>query len=103
MGLPMAMPRRWTSVIKATKHGVVLVRDASVVSIDKVTVRYRSGEDEFEARGDTVVVASQVEPDSKLADELMGLGIRIQVVGDALNVGYIEGAMHTAHEVAREL
>jgi hypothetical protein len=24
-------------------------------------------------------------------------------VGDALNVGYIEGAMHTAHEVAREL
>ena len=103
MGLPMAMPRRWTAVIKATKHGVVLVRDASVVSIDKVTVRYRSGEDEFEARGDTVVVASQVEPDSKLADELMGLGIRIQVVGDALNVGYIEGAMHTAHEVAREL
>ena len=103
VGLPMAMPRRWTSVIKATKHGVVLVRDASVVSIDKVSVRYRSGEDEFEARGDTVVVASQVEPDSKLADELMGLGIRIQVVGDALNVGYIEGAMHTAHEVAREL
>ena len=50
-----------------------------------------------------MVVASQVEPDSKLADELMGLGIRIQVVGDALNVGYIEGAMHTAHEVAREL
>jgi NADPH-dependent 2,4-dienoyl-CoA reductase/sulfur reductase-like enzyme len=103
MGLPMAMPRRWTAVIKATKHGVVLVRDASVVSIDKVSVRYRVGEDEFEARGDTVVVASQVEPDSKLADQLTGLGIRIQVVGDALNVGYIEGAMHTAHEVAREL
>jgi NADPH-dependent 2,4-dienoyl-CoA reductase/sulfur reductase-like enzyme len=103
MGLPMAMPRRWTAVIKATKHGVLLVRDASVVSIDKVSVRYRVGEDEFEARGDTVVVASQVEPDSKLADQLSGLGIRIQVVGDALNVGYIEGAMHTAHEVAREL
>ena len=103
MGLPMAMPRRWTAVIKATKHGALLVRDASVVSIDKVSVRYRVGEDEFEARGDTVVVASQVEPDSKLADKLSGLGIRIQVVGDALNVGYIEGAMHTAHEVAREL
>jgi hypothetical protein len=24
-------------------------------------------------------------------------------VGDAAHVGYIEGAMHTAHEVAREL
>jgi NADPH-dependent 2,4-dienoyl-CoA reductase/sulfur reductase-like enzyme len=103
MGLPMAMPRRWTAVNKATKHGVVLVRDAVVVSIDKVSVRYRNGDDEFEVRGDTVVVASQVEPDMSLADSLKDLGIRVQVVGDAMTVGYIEGAMHTAHEVAREL
>jgi 2,4-dienoyl-CoA reductase-like NADH-dependent reductase (Old Yellow Enzyme family)/NADPH-dependent 2,4-dienoyl-CoA reductase/sulfur reductase-like enzyme len=103
MGLPMAMPRRWTAVNKATKHGVVLVRDAVVVSIDKVSVRYRNGDDEFEVRGDTVVVASQVEPDTSLADSLKDLGVRVQVVGDAMTVGYIEGAMHTAHEVAREL
>lgn len=103
MGLPMAMPRRWTAVNKATKHGVVLVRDAVVVSIDKISVRYRNGDDEFEVRGDTVVVASQVEPDISLADSLRDLGIRVQVVGDAMTVGYIEGAMHTAHEVARGL
>ena len=103
MGLPMAMPRRWTAVNKATKHGVVLVRDAVVVSIDKVSVRYRNGDDEFEVRGDTVVVASQVEPDMSLADSLKEVGVRVQVVGDAMAVGYIEGAMHTAHEVAREL
>ena len=103
LGLPMAMPRRWTAVIKATKHGVVLVRDAAVVSIDKVSVRYRSGEDEFEVRGDSVVVASQVEPDVQLAELLSDLGIRVQVVGDALNIGYIEGAIHTANRVAREL
>ena len=103
MGLPMAMPRRWTAVNKATKHGVVLVRDAVVVSIDKVSVRYRNGDDESEVRGDTVVVASQVEPDTSLADSLRDLGIRVQVAGDAVTVGYIEGAMHTAHKVAREL
>ena len=102
LGLPMAMPRRWTAVIKATKHGVVLVRDATVVSIDKVSVRYRVGEDEFEVRGDSVVVASQVEPDVQLAELLSDLGIRVQVVGDALNIGYIEGAIHTANRVARE-
>ena len=102
LGLPMAMPRRWTAVIKATKHGVVLVRDATVVSIDKVSVRYRVGEDEFEVRGDSVVVASQVEPDVQLAELLRDLGIRVQVVGDALNIGYIEGAIHTANRVARE-
>jgi NADPH-dependent 2,4-dienoyl-CoA reductase/sulfur reductase-like enzyme len=103
MGLPMAMPRRWTAVSKATKHGVVLVRGATVVSIDKVAVRYRSDDKEFEVRGDTVVVASQVEPDSTLAESLSALGVRVQVVGDAMTVGYIEGAMHTAHQVAREL
>lgn len=103
LGLPMAMPRRWTAVIKATKHGVVLVRDATVVSIDKVSVRYRVGQDEFEVRGDSVVVASQVEPDVHLAELLSDLGIRVQVVGDALHIGYIEGAIHTANRVAREL
>lgn len=103
MGLPMAMPRRWTAVSKATKHGVVLVRGATVVSIDKVSVRYRCDDKEFEVRGDTVVVASQVEPDSALAELLSDLGVRVQVVGDAMTVGYIEGAMHTAHQVAREL
>ena len=103
MGLPMAMPRRWTAVNKATKHGVALIRDAVVVSIDKVSVRYRSGENEFEVRGDSVVIASQVEPDVQLAESLSDLGIRVQVVGDAVNIGYIEGAIHTANQVAREL
>ena len=103
MGLPMAMPRRWTAVSKATKHGVVLIRDAVVVSIDKVSVRYRSGDSEFEVRGDSVVIASQVEPDVRLAESLSDLGIRVQVVGDAVNIGYIEGAIHTANRVAREL
>lgn len=103
MGLPMAMPRRWTAVAKATRHGVDLVRDAVVVSIDPVSVRYRSGDEEFEVRGDTVVIASHVEPDAALAESLAGLGARVQIVGDAMKVGYIEGAMHTAHEVAREL
>jgi hypothetical protein len=99
----MAMPRRWTAVNKAAKHGVALIRDAVVVSIDKVSVRYRSGDSEFEVRGDSVVIASQVEPDVQLAESLSDLGIRVQVVGDAVNIGYIEGAIHTANQVAREL
>ena len=39
----------------------------------------------------------------QLAELLSDLGIRVQVVGDALNIGYIEGAIHTANRVAREL
>lgn len=103
LGLPMAMPRRWTAVRKAAEHGVTLVREASAVSISKVSVRYRSGEQEFEVRGDTVIIASDVRPDRGLADQLEALGVNVRVVGDANEVGYIEGAMHSAHEVAREL
>lgn len=103
MGLPMAMPRRWTAVRKASQHGVTLVREATPVSISKVAVRYRSADQEFEVRGDTVIVASEVAPDRTLADELLAVGLDVRVVGDAASVGYIEGAMHSAHEVAREL
>jgi NADPH-dependent 2,4-dienoyl-CoA reductase/sulfur reductase-like enzyme len=103
MGLPMAMPRRWTAVNRATHHGVTLIRDATVTSINAVSVRYRLGDKEFEARADTVVLAADVTPDHHLADELAGLGVPVHVVGDAQTVGYIEGAIHTAQEIAREL
>lgn len=100
MGLPMAMPRRWTAVRRADAHGVALVRRAEVVSISKAAVRYRSGDQEYEARGDTVIVASDVEPDTRLAERLREAGLEVSVVGDAGEVGYIEGAMHSAYEVA---
>jgi hypothetical protein len=103
MGLPMAMPRRWTAVNRATRHGVTLIREATVISINNVSVRYRIGNQEFEVRANTVVLAADVTPDRHLADELVDLGVPVHVIGDAHNVGYIEGAIHTAQEVAREL
>ena len=103
LGLPMAMPRRWTAVRQTTLHGVTLVREAIPVSISKVAVRYRVGDQEFEARGDSVIIASEVAPDRSFADRLSERGLNVKVVGDAVDVGYIEGAMHSAHEVAREL
>lgn len=103
MGLPMAMPRRWTAVKRATSHGVTLIREATVSSINNASVRYKAGEREFEVRADTVVLAADVTPDRELADELGILGVPVHVVGDAQVVGYIEGAIHTAQEIAREL
>ena len=102
-GLPMAMPRRWTAVRKASLHGVEIVREASLVSIGRDSVRYRVKDSELEARGDTVVIASNVEPDLSFADSLRVAGVNAHVVGDAHEVGYIEGAMHSAGRIAREL
>jgi NADPH-dependent 2,4-dienoyl-CoA reductase/sulfur reductase-like enzyme len=103
MGLPMAMPRRWTAVNRAARHGVTLIREATVISINNVSVRYRIGNQEFEVRANTVVLAGDVTSDRHLADELVDLGVPVHVIGDALDIGYIEGAIHTAQEVAREL
>ncbi|NPC98191.1 FAD-dependent oxidoreductase [Nocardioides sp. zg-DK7169] len=105
LGLPMAMPRRWTAVRRAGEHGVVAVRGATVVEITGSEVRYRVGEDGpvESAAADLVVVASEVSSGAPLAEELTALGIKTEVVGDAGDVGYIQGAIHSAWRVAATL
>ncbi|MER5838557.1 hypothetical protein ABT116_49900, partial [Streptomyces sp. NPDC002130] len=55
------------------------------------------------APADMVVVASGVSAQAPLADALIGVVSDVHVVGDAVNVDYIEGAMHTAWKVAMDL
>lgn len=81
LGLPMTSPRRWTAVRKAAAHGVELVREAEVVEITPDEVVYRAGGAEDRAQA----------------------GVEVHVVGDAAAVGYIEGAVHTAWQVAATL
>jgi NADPH-dependent 2,4-dienoyl-CoA reductase/sulfur reductase-like enzyme len=103
LGLPMAIPRRFATVAAATAHGVALVRNAHVTEIRRDSVVYRVGEEERTTRADTVVLAGGVHPDTRLADELRTTGLDVRVVGDAGDVGYIEGAVHSAWRVAADL
>jgi NADPH-dependent 2,4-dienoyl-CoA reductase/sulfur reductase-like enzyme len=103
MGLPMAMPRRWTAVRRAEEHGVTLVRNAQLVEIREDEVVYRVGNDEHAARADDVIVAAGVRPETRLVDQLRAAGMEVHVVGDACGVGYIEGAMHSSRSVAARL
>jgi NADPH-dependent 2,4-dienoyl-CoA reductase/sulfur reductase-like enzyme len=106
-GLPMAMPRRWTAVLKTSNHGVTLVRNARVTEITATHVLYQVHTTDGSASGDVisvtatdVIIASEVRSDTSLADQLRDAGLVVHVVGDAGEVGYIEGAMHSAHAVA---
>lgn len=103
IGLPMAMPRRWTAVRRAGQHGVKIVREAVVEEITADRVRYRVGEESAVAAADLVVVASEVEAGAPLEKELRDRGIEVEVVGDAGEVGYIQGAIHSAWRVAAAL
>ena len=97
------IPRRWTAVRKATEHGVTIHRDAEVVEITPSEVHFRAGDELARVPADLVVVASYVEPGAPLADDLRARGLDVHVVGDAGEVGYIQGAIHSAWRVARSL
>lgn len=103
LGLPMAMPRRFASVAAANGYGVTLLRNAKLVEIRSDSVVYRARDEESTARADTVVLAAGVRADSSFADELRSIGFDVRVVGDAEEVGYIDGAVHSAWDVAGAL
>lgn len=104
MGLPMAMPRRWNAVRRATDHGVRIERQVVVEEITATVVRYRDQEgQQHSTPADLVVVASEVGSGAPLADGLKARGVDVEIVGDAGEVGYIQGAIHSAWRVARAL
>ncbi|MBM7519631.1 oxidoreductase [Nocardioides nitrophenolicus] len=102
-GLPMAVPRRWTAVRQATEHGVTIHRDAELVEITASEVHYLVGDELARVPADLVVVASYVEPGAPLADSLRARGLDVHVVGDAAEVGYLQGAIHSAWRACRTL
>jgi NADPH-dependent 2,4-dienoyl-CoA reductase/sulfur reductase-like enzyme len=103
LGLPMASPRRWTAVRRAGEHHVELVRNATLVEITATDVAYDVGGGQRRVAADEVIIAGDVHPGAPLADQLRAHGIEVHVVGDAGEVGYIEGAVHSAWRVARSL
>ncbi|WP_227983242.1 FAD-dependent oxidoreductase [Nocardia spumae] len=103
LGVPMAMPRRWTAVRHAGEAGVTMHRQATVRRITRDHVEFRVGDRISTAPADMVVVASGVSARAPLADALEGVVPEVHVVGDAAEVDYIEGAIRTAWQVGTRL
>jgi 2,4-dienoyl-CoA reductase-like NADH-dependent reductase (Old Yellow Enzyme family)/thioredoxin reductase len=103
LGVEMAHPRRARALHEAREHGVRFVTQAELVEIGDGTVSYRIGDDELTVPADQVVLASGVVPDTGLADALGAAGFEVHVVGDAGEVGYIQGAVRTGYLVGRDL
>ncbi len=103
LGVPMALPRRWTAVRTAGRHGVTIHRHATVQRITPDHVEFRIDEQTMTAPASMVIVASGVSAQAPLADALAGEVPEVHVVGDAGSVDYIEGAIHSAWKVATKL
>lgn len=96
VGLPMAMPRRWAMVRRATEHSVEVLRSATLVEIRPSEVVVRLADGSEQTRPATDVISAAVTAGETLAEELQAAGIEVRAIGDAASVGYIEGAIHSA-------
>ena len=103
VGLPMAMPRRWTAVGQARTLGVEVLRNTEVIEIRPDVVVVRGPEGDERSIPATDVVAALAAPGGDLAEPLRAAGLDVRVIGDAAAVGYIDGAFHTAWDVAATL
>ncbi|MDT0202123.1 FAD-dependent oxidoreductase [Nocardioides sp. AE5] len=100
LGLPMAMPRRWTAVRAAGALGVTVHRKAVATRITAEQVEFTVDGEAHAVAADAVVYADKTHAAAPLAGELAAAGVEHTVLGDAAEVGYIEHAMHSAWEFA---
>ncbi|WP_290705216.1 MULTISPECIES: FAD-dependent oxidoreductase [Gordonia] len=110
LGLPMALPRRWTAVRRAKQAGVTIHRHAHATAITDHAVEFDvtvtdqrgqvTGTTTMSAPASMVIMAAGVSAAAPLAAQLENLVDQVHVVGDAASVDYIEGAIHSAWAVA---
>jgi 2,4-dienoyl-CoA reductase-like NADH-dependent reductase (Old Yellow Enzyme family)/thioredoxin reductase len=101
MGRGLTLVRRMRLLPELREHGVVLHANARDICIspDAVTFTDREGASRS-VPADHVIVAKGARGDSTLAEQIRSAGCRVRVIGDAGGVGYIEGAMRSAAQVA---
>ena len=104
LGRELSIVRRWRVLDNLRQHDVPLLTQVQIQRIDAQAVHYldKDGQPQ-QASADSVVLALGAGPDSSLADELASSGLPIHRLGDSQALGYIEGALRSATEVALAL
>lgn len=104
LGLEMAHPRRARVVHELREHGAALHTGATLRSIDDRHVHWTAPDgEEHRVAADDVILATGTVAAPEAADQYRGLGVKVEVIGDAGDVGYIHGAIRTAFDLARTL
>jgi NADPH-dependent 2,4-dienoyl-CoA reductase/sulfur reductase-like enzyme len=102
-GTELAIVRRWR-VLEDLQHlGVELMNNSTVSSINGHSLLLAGKDRKISIEADTVILASGATGDLSVAQLSRELGFETHVAGDCDGVGYIEGAIRSAHAVARAL
>jgi 2,4-dienoyl-CoA reductase-like NADH-dependent reductase (Old Yellow Enzyme family)/thioredoxin reductase len=99
LGKGLTLVRRMRVLPELRERGVTLHADARDICItpEGVTFADREGTPR-KALADNVIVTLGARDDSALSGPVCAAGCSVRVIGDATEVGYIEGAMRTAAE-----
>ncbi|MGI9305188.1 MAG: FAD-dependent oxidoreductase, partial [Gammaproteobacteria bacterium] len=103
-GKELPLVRRWRLMDTLRKENVRLLPSAELLEIESRHVRYRteSGQEQ-RRRADSVIMALGAEPDASLVKQLETVCDSVHCVGDAQELGYIDGAINNGNRLAREL
>jgi NADPH-dependent 2,4-dienoyl-CoA reductase/sulfur reductase-like enzyme len=104
LGAGIPVVRRWRALAELRAAGVTLLPGARDIAIGDGTVSYVNWRGQTRTLGcDHVILAKGAQGDLTLADELRSAGFKVHVAGDCRGVSYIDGAMHSAAEVAQAI
>lgn len=104
LGRELSIVRRWRVLDNLRQHQVPLLTQVQIDRIDERAVHYRSLDSEsLQLEADSVVLALGAGPNPGLADELARSGLPIHRLGDSETLGYIEGALRSATDIALTL
>jgi NADPH-dependent 2,4-dienoyl-CoA reductase/sulfur reductase-like enzyme len=104
LGVELGIPRRWRVLYELREMGVNLHMETKVESIGEKDMTLVSTEGERKTlEADSVIIATGVQENLSLYEDLRRLGLDVHLAGDCSGVGYIEGAMRDAARIAWDI
>jgi pyruvate/2-oxoglutarate dehydrogenase complex dihydrolipoamide dehydrogenase (E3) component len=104
-GKELMMVRRWRLMDTLRKDKVVLLPSSELLEIRPDSVVYRTRTGQVQTRkADTVIMAIGAEPSgASLVSSLKSVCKEVHCIGDAHELGYIDGAIKTGNRLALSL
>ena len=103
LGPELSLVRRWRVLHELAVHQVDMVRSASIDRIETDKVYYTVDGEQRSVAANQVIIAMGAQPDTGFHQQLAAAGIDCHAVGDCQQIGYIEGAMLAARQLAQAL
>jgi 2,4-dienoyl-CoA reductase (NADPH2) len=103
-GRELMIVRRWRLMDTLRREGVTLLAGAELCEIRANSVVCRTKNGQLQTRrADNVIMALGATPNDSLVAVLRGICPAVHCIGDAHELGYIEGAVRSGNRVAREI